>query len=319
MNSRSILAAVAGLTLLSMAWANQSAKMPPQDVKPFLGRWDLTLKSPDREYASWLEILQEDGVLKARMVGRWGNARFLPKVDIRDGELTFLSPKAEEGRPDDMVFRALLDGESLSGSTTGPDGAPWQWTGTRAPALHPSANPRWGKPVQLFNGQDTTGWTYDNPKATRPWSVENGTLVSLGRGANIETVSRFKDFKLHIEFNCGAKANSGVYLRGRNEVQIEDDSQREPPSHHTGGVYGYLAPSPEQPRKPGEWQSFDITLLGRMVTIVQNGRTVIDNKEIPGITGGALDSHEELLGPILLQGEEDGRIAFRNIVLTPAQ
>jgi hypothetical protein len=84
----------------------------------------------------------------------------------------------------------------------------------------------------------------------------------------------------------------------------------------TGGVYGFLAPSPEQPRHPGEWQTYDITLVGRVVTVVQNGRTIIDKQEIPGITGGALDSHEMLPGPIYLQGSEAGRVAFRNITIT---
>jgi hypothetical protein len=84
-------------------------------------------------------------------------------------------------------------------------------------------------------------------------------------------------------------------------------------------VYGFLAPTPELPRKPDEWQTFDITLIGRMVTVVQNGQTVIDNKEIPGITGGALDSHEELPGPIYLQGSEKGHVMFRSIVITQAR
>jgi hypothetical protein len=84
-------------------------------------------------------------------------------------------------------------------------------------------------------------------------------------------------------------------------------------------VYGFLPPSPELPRKPGEWQTFDVTLVGRMVAVVQNGQTVIDQQEIPGITGGALDSHEELPGPIYLQGSEEGRVAFRNVVITPAK
>jgi hypothetical protein len=84
-------------------------------------------------------------------------------------------------------------------------------------------------------------------------------------------------------------------------------------------VYGFLHPTPELPRQAGVWQSFDITLVGRTVTIVQNGQTIIDHQEIPGITGGALDSHEELPGPIYLQGSEKGRVAFRNIVITPAK
>jgi hypothetical protein len=73
------------------------------------------------------------------------------------------------------------------------------------------------------------------------------------------------------------------------------------------------------PRKVGEWQTYDITLIGRRVTVAQNGQTVIDNKEIPGITGGALDSHEGLPGSIYLQGSEKGHVQFRNIVITPAE
>ena len=87
----------------------------------------------------------------------------------------------------------------------------------------------------------------------------------------------------------------------------------------TGGVYGFLAPTPEQPRKPGEWQTYDITLVGRVITVVQNGQTIIENQEIPGITGGALDSHEGLPEPIYLQGSEAGHVAFRNITITTAK
>ena len=287
-------------------------------VKPFLGRWDLTLKAPDREYPSWLEIRQEDGVLRARMVSRWGHARPLPKIELLNGTLTFISPKEEEARKDDMVFEGKLLGNTLSGTTTGPDGTPWQWTGQRAPALQRASAPKWGKPVPLFNGKDLTGWRMNNPSPSGAWKVEDGTLVSPGHGAELINDSKFDDFKLHIEFNCPPDSNSGIYLRGRYEVQIETDSVQEPPSHHTGGVYGFLAPSPEMPRKPGEWQSFDITLAGRMITVVQNGQTIINNQEIPGITGGALDSHEELPGPIYLQGSENGHVAYRNIVITPA-
>ncbi len=288
-------------------------------VKPFLGRWDLTLKSPDHEYPSWLEIRQEDGQLRAQMVSRWGNARPLPKIELANGTLTFVSPKEEEDRKDDMVFKGKLVGSTLSGTTTGQDGSPWQWTGRRAPALHKTSVPKWGKPIPLFNGKDLTGWKMDKPSPASGWAVAGGTLVSPGQGAEIISHSKFRDFKLHIEFNCPPDSNSGVYLRGRYEVQVETESIQEPPSHHTGGVYGFLAPSPEMPRKPGEWQSFDITLIGRRITVVQNGQTIINNQEIPGITGGALDSHEEMPGPIYLQGSEKGHVAYRNIVITPAR
>jgi hypothetical protein len=296
-----------------------SAPNPAESVASYLGRWDLTLKAPDREYPSWLELSQENGQLKAQMVGRWGNARPLPKAEITNGHLKFVSPKEEEDRKDDMVFDATLSGNTLTGTTTGPDGVVWPWTGVRAPELKSSGTVKWGKPIPLFNGKNLSGWTMSKSDSKTVWTVENGKLITPGSGPELITDGKYNDFKLHVEFNCGPMSNSGVYLRGRYEVQIETDSVAEPASHHTGGVYGFLAPTPELPRKSGAWQTFDITLVGRMITVVQNGQTVIDNQEIPGITGGALDSHEELPGPIYLQGSEKGHVAFRNIVLTPAE
>jgi hypothetical protein len=288
-------------------------------VQSFLGRWDLTLKTPLREYPSWLEITHEEGQLRARMVSRWGHARPLPKIELSNGRITFVSPKEEEDRKDDMVFEGTLSGKTLVGTTTGPDGTPWQWTGERAPSLKGTSAPKWGKPIQLFNGKDLSGWKMSDPSATSTWKVENGTLVSPGHGPELISNAKFEDFKLHVEFNCAPGSNSGVYLRGRYELQIEDDPEPEGPTMRTGGVYGFLAPSPEQPRRPGEWQAYDITLIGRLVTVVQNGQPIIDRQEIPGITGGALDSHEALPGPIYLQGGEAGHVAFRNITVTPGK
>ncbi|MBZ5616482.1 MAG: DUF1080 domain-containing protein [Acidobacteriia bacterium] len=288
-------------------------------AQSFVGRWDLTLKTPSREYPSWLEITQENGQLKALLVSRWGQARPLPKIELSHGQITFVSPQEEEDRKDDMVFVGTLSGQKLSGTTTGQDGTPWQWTGERAPDLKRKAEPKWGEPRALFNGKDLSGWRPSDPNATATWKVENGALVSPGHGAELITDAKFDDFKLHVEFNCAPKSNSGIYLRGRYEVQIEDDPVPEGPTMRTGGVYGFMAASPEQPRRPGEWQTYDITLVGRVVTVVQNGQTIIDKQEIPGITGGALDSHEGLPGPIYLQGSEDGHVAFRNITITPGR
>ncbi len=322
MKIRRIGFAIAAAALLSVAAHSQnqkSATSPSEDpAKPFLGRWDLTLKASDREYPSWLELREENGQLKAQMVGRWGNARPLPSAELSNGHLKLISPKGEEDSKADLVFDGALEGKNLSGTVNGPDGKTWQWTGRRAPSLKRANPPTWAAPIPLFNGKDLTGWHEDRPGAALAWKVENGLLISPGNGPELINNSKFEDFKLHVEFNCGPESNSGVYLRGRYEVQIETDSIAEPPSHHTGGVYGFLAPTPELPRKPGEWQTYDITLIGRMVTVVQNGKTVIDNKEIPGITGGALNSHEELPGPIYLQGTEKGHVLFRSIVITSA-
>jgi Domain of Unknown Function (DUF1080) len=325
MKLRRTVFVLAMVVLLLCAKSYSRAKSEERTFSPaadsadaFLGRWDLALKAPDREYPSWLELREENGQLKAQMVGRWGNARPLAKVDLSNGHLTFVSPKEEEDLPQDMVFEGTLNGDTLSGTISGPKNAPWQWTGRKAPALQGKNAPKWEKSIALFNGKDLTGWKTQGTGTTM-WTVENGNLVSPGNGPELIHDSKFEDFKLHVEFNCGPTSNSGVYLRGRYEVQIETDSIQEPPSHHTGGVYGFLAASPELSRKSGEWQSFDITLVGRWVTVVQNGQTVIDHKEIPGITGGALDSHEELPGPVYLQGSEKGHVTYRNIVITPAQ
>jgi hypothetical protein len=303
---------------LGGATAGKASFAPDDSAAAFLGRWDLTLKTPDHEYPSWLELSEENGQLKAQMVGRWGNARLLPKAELSNGHLSFISPKEEEELPQDMVFAGTLTEGTLSGTVSGPKDGPWKWTGHRAPALKAKSAPSWGKPIPLFNGKDLTGWKMLGAGTTK-WTVENGNLVSPANGPELINDSKFNDFKLHVEFNCGPTSNSGVYLRGRYEVQVETDSAAEPPSHHTSGVYGFLAPSAEQPRKSDEWQTLDITLIGRWVTVVQNGKTVIDNQEIPGITGGALDSHEELPGPIYLQGSEKGHVSFRSIVITPAK
>ena len=281
-------------------------------VEPFLGRWDLTVKGPDGEYPSWLELRQEDGHLKGRLQGRRGNVRPLEEASFSNGILTFGYPKYH------WAFEAKVVGAGLVGTATGPSGTSLSWVGSRAPSLERTKSPKWGRPIPLFNGKDLTGWKMDQP-GPPVWTVQNGTLVSPGHGPELIYDGSFTDFKLHIEFKCGEKSNSGIFLRGRYEVQVENDSPQQGPSHHTGAVYGYLVPSPELPRTTGEWQTFDITLVGRRVTVVQNGTTVIDNQEIPGITGGALDSKEASPGPIYLQGSEPGQVAFRNIILTPAR
>jgi hypothetical protein len=295
------------------------AQAPADSASPFVGRWDLNLKDAAHEYPSWIQIDLKDGKFTALFTGRWGNARPLPKIDINANHLTFVSPKEEEDSKVDVVFQGDLSGEHISGTLNGPDGTTWSWTGVKAPPLDKQdSSPRWGKPVQLFNGRDLTGW--HQSKAGPPdWSVKDGNLIKPGNGPEIISDGKFQNFKLHVEFNCGNDANSGIYLRGRYEVQIETESQGEPPTHHTGGVYGFLAPTPELPRRPDVWQSFDITLIGRDLSVVQNGQTVIDHREIPGITGGALDSHEAEPGPIYLQGSEKGQVLFRNITITPAK
>jgi len=323
---RALYLAVAVSTLLPLGAycgsQNSQASLPSSasaSIKPFLGRWDLSLKAPKGELPSWIEVSEEQGHLNVVMVGLTDHATELKKVDLKKGEIEFLSPKGEEGFKDDTLFKGKLVEGQLAGTASSPNGTSWHWIGRRAPTLKRNAAPKWGRPIVLINGKDLSGWTFRDATQATNWKVEQGTLVKDGNGPDIITTSKYEDFKLHLEFECGPKSNSGVYLRGRYEVQIETDSAEEPPSHHTGGVYGFFAPTPELPGRSGVWQSFDITLVGRTITVVQNNQTVIDRKEIPGITDGALDSHEELPGPIYLQGSEEGRVAYRNLMIIPGE
>jgi hypothetical protein len=126
----------------------------------------------------------------------------------------------------------------------------------------------------------------------------------------------FDDFKLSVEFKLPEGSNSGIYLRGRYELQIED-IESEVSDISIGGIYGFIAPAVEAAGEPDEWQTFEVTLVGRHVTVVHNGIEVISNRPIPGITGGSLNSREGEPGPIMIQGDH-GPVHFRKFVITPA-
>jgi hypothetical protein len=189
-------------------------------------------------------------------------------------------------------------------------------SGVRAPALNRATPKHWGAPEALFNGKDLSGWEPDNASKNN-WKAENGELVNEAAGANIRTTRKFNDFKLHIEYNCPQDGNSGVYLRGRYEVQVEYEPPGENDKFHgMGSIYGFLAPAVNVSPRPGKWESYDITLVGRTVTVVRDGVTIIDHGEIPGITGGAIDSHEGEPGPLYIQGDHTGGMKYRNITIS---
>lgn len=289
----------------------------PADSGNLEGRWDITMIMDGKEFPSWLEV-EKSGIktLVGRYVGTGGSARPISKVNFNGEKLNFSIPPQWERSDNDVHFEATLQGDSLVGVVTAVDGKQYNWVGHRAPKLRRSKPAVWGQPIKLFNGKDLKGWHAAGN--TNQWMVENGVLKSPHSGANLVTDRTFNDFKLHIEFRYPKESNSGVYLRGRYEVQVEDDKGLEPTSHHFSGIYGFLTPSENMAKAPGEWQSYDVTLVGRMVTVIANGKMVICNQEIPGITGGALNSHEGEPGPIYIQGDH-GPVEYRNIVITPAK
>src|SRR5215510_8725055 len=289
-----------------------------QKTSPIIGRWDLTVRGADAPYTSWLEVMDAEGKLQGRFVGRFGSARPIKQIEFNDGKLKFGLPPQYENMKIDLVFEGKLIGGKLEGSTNGEDGATLKWSGVRAPALKPKADPKWGAAIQLFNGKDLTGWKLRSEKGKGCWSVEDGAMTNSKGCVDIITEQKFQDFKLSMEFKIVEQSNSGVYLRGRYEAQILDDFGKPTEITGMGSIYGFLIPKLNATKKAGEWQKYEITLIGRQLTVVLNGQTLIDKEEIPGITGGALDSAEGTPGPLKLQGDH-GKVWFKNIVLTPAK
>ncbi len=284
------------------------------DTTALLGRWDLTVHAPGKDFPSWLEIHTSGArFMVGQFVGGGGSARPISRVNLVGGKMSFTIPPQWEREDHDLQVEGSFQGDSLVGTMVVPNGSTYTWVGRRAPSLRREGEPGWGKPIVLFDGKDLNGW---HAMGTNQWVADGGVLRSPHSGANIVTDQKFSDFKLHIEFRYPKGSNSGVYLRGRYEVQIEDAEGTEPPNDVISAVYGFLPPLEQASKGPGEWQTYDITLVGRAVTIVFNGKTVIARSEIPGITGGALDSNEGEPGPIYLQGDH-GPIEYRNIVLTP--
>jgi hypothetical protein len=303
----SLILILAGLVACSSDETNE----PPSSNEAgfdsgMLGRWDVTVHGEDT-YPLWFELTRDGDVLSGRLQPRGGHALPLDRVEANANALSM--------EIDGTSYEGSYDGSAWSG--TGAKGeTSFEWSALRAPELAPPDNPTWGEPVELLNGVDLTGWV-PLPGGENRWRVEDGVLVNEASGANLRTEDTFWDFKLHIEVNVPEHSNSGIYLRGRHEVQVVDPAVEGLPSQKMGSIYGQLVPSMDATHPAGEWQSFDITLLGRWVTVVLNGETIIDHQEIPGITGGALDSNEGEPGPFYLQGDH-GRVLYRNIVLTPA-
>lgn len=313
------------LTIYTSAWAQSSVA-----GSEVIGRWNLTIviEGDDLEdlglfrhglmdaagFPGWLEVkLSGFSTFVGYYVGYEGSARPVSEVHYspETGKYSFTIPP-QWMDIEDKYFEFSLENDKLNGYMM-LDGHKLQWTGVRQPSLTREKPPVWGNPKNLLD-DNLSRWIIP---ANNKFRMMDGVLVNTESGGNLVTNEKYDDFKLSVEFRYPEGSNSGIYLRGRYEVQIEDSPVNKTSPVSIGGVYGFIEPAVYAAKKAGEWQTYEITLVGRNVTIVHNGIEVISNRPIPGITGGSLDSKEGEPGPIMIQGDH-GPVEFRKFVITPA-
>jgi len=296
---------------------------------PLIGKWDLTINMTPAQIESlglfrhglmssdgfpgWLMVkLSGFSTLTGYYVGYEGSARPVAEFiyDEKTDKYHFTIPP-QWMDIEDLYFEFSLKDDKLTGYQM-LAGQKLEWTGVRAPSLERTAPPIWGNPVDLIT-ETMDKWIIP---ANCKFQMIDGVMVNTESGGNLVSIQKFEDFKLHVEFRYPAGSNSGIYLRGRHELQIEDSKGRTD-DVSIGGIYGFIAPAVYAANKPGEWQTYDVTLVGRHVTVLLNGIEVISNRPIPGITGGSLDSKEGEPGPFQIQGDH-GPVEFRKFVVTPA-
>jgi hypothetical protein len=291
------------------------------------GNWDITVPKEPHGRAWWLKIV---GAGTAKPSGDFisafdGNLNPIEEIKVNGDELVFgFRPRSRfpggENGTRHLIYSAKLSGGKLRGTfrVEGQSGPPLEWFGVRAPSIHDTDDGSWReeKPVNLFNGKDLTGWHLEEQRQAKGWSAEEGVLKSTGKVSNLVSDRSFWNFKLHLEFKVPEGSNSGVGLRTRYEVQIKGDHGSAPDTHSTGALYSRIVPSRDATKPNGEWQTFDIRLIGRQVTIALNGTVIINKAVIEGLTAMATNPNEAQPGPISLQGDH-GAVEFRNISITP--
>ena len=297
---------------------------------PFIGRWALTIPGGG---AGWLGVESKDGALSSSVL--WGGGSVVPTTSTKvDGDTLIVTreQKNKEGKLAAIeTITAKAEGEVLKLTTSKKNaegkeiGKAQEFAGKRIADVPPApdlSKVKYGAPIQLLNGKDLTGWRLLKEGVDNGWSVVDGILQNRVVKAkdkhfgNLRTDAEFEDFNLKTEVRTQEGSNSGIYLRGIYEVQVMESFGQPLDSHHMGALYSRITPSVAAEKPIGEWQTLDITLVDRHLTVILNGKTIIDNAPVLGCTGGAMTSDEFKPGPIYLQGDHTN-VDYRNMVLTP--
>lgn len=324
------------LLLILVLGSFSNAISKPQLANPFIGMWGLEIEGGG---VGWLYVNEEKGFLDAELLWIGGSVLPVSHVYLVDENTLVITRTTASRKSEDRshtlthTLRIEKTGGSLIGTVTGP-GRNGEYlthfTGTEMPPMPKKpdlSKVKYGKPITLFNGRDLTGWELINPNqkngfmakdgilVNAPKQPENGAHISYG---NIRTLQEFKDFNLKLEVNVPEGSNSGVYLRGLYEIQVVDSYGKSVDSHNMGALYSRVTPSIAAEKPAGEWQSMDITLVDRHVTVILNGKKIIDNEPAWGPTGGSISADVLAPGPVFLQGDH-GSVSYRNIELTPVE
>jgi hypothetical protein len=308
----------------------------------FLGQWTLDIAGRG---VGWLEIVQEDGYFDGKILWMGGSVNPVANITLA-GEnriivtrnMEVVRSRDENNNPDrrQSITTTLvgsikdnkLQGYYLNPARNGLGLDSTLFTGYKLPEITSTpdlSKVKYGVPKILFNGKDLSGWKADSEKAINGFVAKDGMLINdvvkekgqpAIRNANLLTEEVFEDFNLKLEVNIPKGSNSGVYLRGMYEIQIFDTYDRGLDPLHMGAVYSRIAPSVKAEKPAGNWQTLDMTLYKRHITVILNGIKIIDNQPVHGPTGGAVQYDVFAPGPILLQGDH-GYVSFRNIILTP--
>ncbi len=283
---------------------------------PFLGRWNLTGTGANAANVYWLEVKDEGGQLTGMFLNRGGSPVKLASIKVENGELVFqLAPPA---RGNGTEGRARAQGDKLTGKLTSGDRVV-DFTGARPPKWGPSdanANHKLGTPVALFDGKTMDAWDVQDKTKPSGWTVVDGMMTNTPHANNLISKQKFQDYKIHAEYKLEQNSNSGIYIRGRYELQVLDDYGKAQDEHSHMAVYAWHKPLVNASKPVGEWQYMDATIVGNKVTVVLNGQKVQDNATLEAITGGALDANESQPGPIMIQGDHE-KVTYRNVTVTP--
>jgi len=303
--------------------------------KDFYGMWTLDIEGGS---VGWLNVNEDKGFLDAELLWQGGSVEPVSNVYFVDDNNLVVTRTREIAKTEvrkhilTQTYQFTRKGDKLEGVLTEPekDGMSVKetkfkgWKLPAVPAAPDLSKLKYGSPIQLFNGKDLKGWKLINPKQTSGFKVVDGNLVNdpvqvegqrISYG-NLRTEKEFEDFKLSLDVNVPEHSNSGVYLRGMYEIQVVDSYGKELDPHNMGGLYSRVTPSVAAEKPAGEWQTMEMILCDRHVTVVLNGVKIIDNQPVYGPTGGAMQADVFKAGPIYLQGDH-GKVSYRNIVLTP--